>query len=83
MDNGMVGKIQKAKLYAEERNSRVRFDAFTVTIKGDNSDHQVNYEDGVWTCNCGFFTTRGVCSHTMAMERVLEGMIEAEAMGAE
>jgi hypothetical protein len=37
----------------------------------------VQFEGGNWTCDCDFFTTRGVCSHTMALERVLEGMLPA------
>ena len=74
MDSGMIGKIEKAKRYAEERE-RIRFERFQATIEGTNNDHQVTYEDGTWTCDCSFFLTRGVCSHTMALERILERMI--------
>ena len=31
MDYGMIGKIEKAKIYAEERE-RIEFEAFRVTI---------------------------------------------------
>jgi SWIM zinc finger len=74
MDSGMIGKIEKAKRYAEERN-RVRFDKFTVTFDGDNNPHTVVFEDATWRCNCEFFLTHSTCSHTMALERILEGMI--------
>ncbi len=75
MDSGMIGKIQKAKRYAEERD-RIRFSSFSVTFDGTNNPHTVQYEDGRWTCDCDFFQTRGRCSHTMALEMILEGMVD-------
>lgn len=74
MDYGMIGKIQKARLYAEEKG-RIHFTDFSVKIDGENGDHTVSYAKGNWQCDCSFFQTREVCSHTMALERVLEGMI--------
>ncbi|HHX44265.1 MAG TPA: hypothetical protein GX714_09815 [Chloroflexi bacterium] len=74
MDSGMISKIQKAKRYAEERD-RVRFDSFQVTFQGDHDAYQVAYEQGHWTCGCQFFQQRGLCSHTMAMERILDPML--------
>lgn len=78
MDYGMIGKIEKAKRYAEERQ-RISFDEFRVTFDGENSAHTVNYANQEWQCDCDFFITRGVCSHTMALERILEGMIPTPA----
>jgi hypothetical protein len=76
MDYGMIGKIEKSKIYAEERE-RIQFESLTVTLRGDNDAvHQVSYHDGIWHCDCSFFSTRGVCSHTMALERVLADMVE-------
>lgn len=77
MDYGMIGKIEKAKRYAEQRD-RIQFLSFNVAFNGENSKHTVNFENGTWTCTCNFFQTRGVCSHTMALERVLEGMLPEE-----
>jgi len=75
MDYGMIGKIEKAKLYAEERD-RFEFESFRVKIKGDNNAHVVAYNQGTWSCDCDFFATRQVCGHTMALERVLADMVE-------
>ena len=75
MDYSMIGKIEKAKRYAEQRD-RIRFMSFSVTFDGDNNPHEVTYEGGTWHCDCSFFQSRGVCSHTMAMERILAGMLE-------
>lgn len=74
MDYGMIGKIQKAKRYAEERD-RIHFDRFSVTFDGTNNDHTVRYDLGEWHCDCDFFQTRGRCSHTMALEMILDKMI--------
>ena len=76
MDYGMIGKIEKAKVYAEERE-RIQFESLTVTLRGDNdSVHDVSYKGGTCYCDCSFFASRGVCSHTMAMERILADMVE-------
>jgi len=78
MDYGMIGKIEKAKRYAQERH-RFHFEAFTVTIDGDNNAHRVQFANGQWSCDCDFFRSRGVCTHTMALEEVLKGMIHVLA----
>jgi hypothetical protein len=77
MDYGMIGKLDKARRYATERN-RFKFSSFTVTMDGTNNLHTVHFDKGTWTCDCDFFQTRGRCSHTMALEIILEGMIAVE-----
>jgi hypothetical protein len=74
MDYGMIGKIEKAKRYASERG-RIRFEQFRATFDGENNPHTVAFDRGEWQCDCDFFLTRGVCSHSMALERILEGML--------
>jgi hypothetical protein len=73
-DAGMISKIQKAKRYAQEMD-RISFDSFQVTFRGDHNIYTVSYDQGQWNCQCNFFSARGVCSHTMTMERVLGGML--------
>ncbi|HOM66810.1 MAG TPA: SWIM zinc finger family protein [Brevefilum fermentans] len=75
MDYGMIGKMEKAKRYAEERE-RIVFKQFKVLFTGNHSDHTVTYEDGKWGCTCEFFHSRGRCSHTMALELILEQMVD-------
>lgn len=77
MDSGMISKIQKAKRYAQERE-RIRFVEFKVTFRGDHNSYAVSYDRGQWNCDCHFFAKRGICSHTMALERVLGGMFIPE-----
>lgn len=77
MDYGMIGKIEKAKFYAEERDERIQFQSLHVSILGDNDvTHDVKYDNGQWFCDCNYFSSHQVCSHTMAMERILGNMVE-------
>lgn len=76
MDSGMIGKIEKAKRYAEERN-RFRFNQFELTFHGDNNNHHVGFNDGAFQCDCEFFITHQRCGHTMALEILLKDMIPA------
>jgi hypothetical protein len=71
----MIGKIEKARRYVDEREDRIQFKSFAVTFDGDNSTHTVVFSDNTWNCDCDFFQTRHVCSHTIALERILQGMI--------
>jgi hypothetical protein len=71
MDSGMIGKIDKAKRYAQERK-RFRFNKFDVVFHGDNNDHHITFDNGVFKCDCDFFTTHHHCGHSMALEILLE-----------
>ncbi len=74
MDYGMIGKIEKAKRYAEERD-RFRFETFDLTFRGDNNSHHVGFENGKFQCDCEFFLTHERCVHTMALEILLKDML--------
>ena len=74
MDYGLIGKIEKAKRYAEDPK-RFRFNKFDVTFHGDNNDHHVTFENGTFGCDCEFFITHRRCGHTMALEILLKNMI--------
>ncbi len=74
MDYGMIGKLEKAKRYAEERD-RITFNSLNVSFRGANNVHTVTLQDGKWRCTCDFFQTRGRCSHTMALEIILKDML--------
>ncbi len=75
MDSSIIGKIEKARQYAEEKD-RVNITSFAATFKGNHDQYDVRFEDGAWRCECHFFATREVCSHTMALQRILEGMLD-------
>ncbi|MEX2374785.1 MAG: hypothetical protein WD942_04255 [Dehalococcoidia bacterium] len=81
MHSGMIGKIEKAHRYAEERE-RFEVEQISVTIHGNNGDHRVAYADGNWHCECDFFQHEQTCAHTMAMELLLDGMVKSHAVAA-
>jgi len=74
MQSSLIGKVEKARVYAQERD-RMKIDRLHVQFHGENSDHDVELVDGQFRCNCDFFQDWHTCSHTMALERVLEGMV--------
>ena len=78
MDSAMIAKISKAREYAQEPE-RIAFQSFTVEFQGKHHPYVVTYDHGTWHCECDFFTQRGVCSHTMTMERVLGVMLQEHA----
>ncbi len=72
MDSGLIRKREKAKRYAEQRE-RIHVKSLLVKFDGDNNPHTVKYIDNAWLCDCDFFQTRQTCSHTMALEMIMEG----------
>ncbi len=79
MDYGMIGKIEKAKRYAQEPE-RVTFHSFTAEIRGDNSTVTVQLAPDGWDCTCSSFRGHGICPHVMAMERLLKPMLKREPL---
>ncbi|MFC2000229.1 hypothetical protein ACFLXE_05680 [Chloroflexota bacterium] len=79
MQSSLISKIEKAKRYAEERN-RITFTGLTASFQGEHDDYVIGYQDGKWHCTCHFFGTWGVCSHCMALQRILAEMLPAEAV---
>jgi len=78
MQSSLIGKIEKANRYAQETD-RIMFHELAVKFRGDNDNYNTGYKDGKWYCSCHFFSTWGLCSHTMALQKVLGGMLPAEA----
>ena len=73
MDSSLVRKIEKAKDYAVQPH-RVKFTQYVAEFHGDNSDHEITYEAGNWSCSCHYFAGHETCSHIMAMQMITDGM---------
>lgn len=82
MHSSLIGKIEKAKRYAEEPE-RAQFERFELVFRGEHDDYAVTYANGTWGCSCAFFAGWGVCSHTMAMHRLLGPMLSKDAASSE
>ena len=82
MQSSLIGKIEKAKRYAQEKE-RITFSELSVKFHGENDDYNISYKDGKWHCSCHFFSSWGLCSHTMALERILGNMLPEEALSTQ
>lgn len=76
MHSSLISKIEKARLYAQERE-RVTFQRFTATFRGEHDTYTVTYDAGRWACTCPFFSSHRTCSHSMALEHILGEMLPA------
>ena len=77
MHSSLVRKIEKAKVYAEEKE-RVSITGLSATFRGNHNSYQVSYNSESWGCGCPFFASHALCSHTMALQRMLNGMLPQE-----
>lgn len=77
MDSSLIGKVEKARHYSRERE-RVSFSRFTLRFQGDHRTHELAFRDGLSHCTCDYFGTHAACSHSMAMERILDGMLPSK-----
>jgi hypothetical protein len=79
MQSSLIGKIEKAGRYAREAD-RVTFSHFEVIFRGEHNSYTVGYKEGEWRCTCSYFATWGLCSHTMALEKMLADKLPEEAL---
>jgi hypothetical protein len=79
MRSSLIGKIEKAKRYAQEPG-RVTFSGLTAVFHGENDDHKLSYSHGKWHCTCRFFSQWKTCSHVMALQQILGKMLPKEAL---
>jgi hypothetical protein len=78
MQSSLIGKIQKANLYAREPD-RVTFRDLSVTFRGDNDSHSVAFRNDHWSCDCDFFGSNDICTHVMAIQKLMGTMLPSEA----
>ena len=78
MQSSIIGKIEKAKRYAQETD-RITFSEFSVKFRGDNSIYTTSLKDAKLHCSCPFYSQWNICAHTMTVEKVLDKMLPEEA----
>ena len=78
MHSSMIGKVEKAMRYAHEPD-RVKIGRLTATFTGDNGSHSVSLDADQWHCDCHLFESAGGCSHTLAMQKILDPMLSDAA----
>ncbi|MEN9937793.1 MAG: hypothetical protein RLZZ387_4372 [Chloroflexota bacterium] len=78
MHSDLIGKIEKARRYAEEPE-RISVGELKATFRGGNNDHIITLANDEWSCDCDFFRLRHTCAHVMALQKILSPMLTAEA----
>lgn len=78
MHSDLIGKIEKARRYAEDPG-RISLGEIKASFRGGSGDHEIVLKDGTWTCNCSFFHNWGTCAHVLAMQKVLNPMLNEKA----
>jgi len=79
MHSSLIGKVEKAKRYAQEPD-RVTLSEFSVDFRGEHSNYTVSYKDNRWHCTCQFFSKWKTCSHTMALQQLFVGVLPKEVV---
>ena len=82
MQSSLIGKIEKAKRYAEEPE-RVTISTFSAEFRGENDSHIISLNEGKWHCNCHFFAEWGECVHIMTLQRLLGRMLPVPSTAPE
>ena len=77
MNSSMIGKIEKARRYAQEPE-RICITHLAARFHGSNDDYDLRFADGRWHCGCHTFEHFGSCAHIMAAQRLLEPMLPAD-----
>ena len=78
MHSSMIGKVEKAMRYAHEPD-RVKISGLTASFSGDNGAHTVSLDADTWHCDCHLFESAGGCSHTLAIQKMLDSMLTESA----
>lgn len=78
MHSDLIGKIEKARHYAQEPE-RFSIHALRAHFTGGNHGHLMVLENGGWACDCVAFHRHQTCAHVMAMQKILAPMLSPEA----
>ncbi|MBO55645.1 MAG: hypothetical protein CL886_08310 [Dehalococcoidia bacterium] len=74
MTSYAIGRVQKALQYSSEP-SRVNIKTFSATFQGNHGTHEVMYNQDHWSCNCQSYPYQNICSHTMALQNILDQIL--------
>lgn len=78
MHSDMIGKIAKARRYAQEPD-RIQLGHLTAQFRGGNNNHTVTLDHDHWTCDCSFFHMWQTCAHVMAFQQIFNPMLSPAA----
>jgi hypothetical protein len=73
-ESEIARKARKAERYAKEVK-RLKFQEFVIAFSGDHHTYKLILKEGKLTCSCPFFARHELCSHTMAVKKILGAML--------
>jgi hypothetical protein len=79
MDSAIIGKVEKAKFYAQQPQ-RITFQHLTLAFEGDSNTYTLELTPESWECSCMGFQEHHICPHIMTMERLLGEMLKRPLM---
>ena len=77
MHSSLIGKVEKAKRYAQEPD-RVTLSEFSADFRGEHDSYTVAYKENKWHCTCRFFSQWETCSHIMALQQLFSEVLPVE-----
>jgi hypothetical protein len=78
VQSALIGKIEKARRYAQQPE-RARLHSLDLAFHGEHDEYHLSLQGDDWRCSCHSFETFGLCAHIMAVQRLFEPMLTAEA----
>lgn len=78
MHSDLIGKIEKARYYAQEPE-RIALDALQARFRGGNNDHAITLSNGEWNCDCVAFKRYSTCAHVLTVQKLLAPMLPENA----
>jgi len=81
MHSDLIGKIEKARRYAQEPE-RIAIDELKARFRGGNNDHIIALSHNHWSCDCSFFRMWQTGAHVMAFQKIFNPMLSEEAREA-
>ena len=82
MHSDLIGKIEKARYYAQEPE-RFAINGLKAPFRGGNNDHIFKLANEHWKCDCSAFHLHHICAHVMGMQRLMTVMLSEEARNGE
>lgn len=68
-DSAMTGQIEKSIRYAAEPE-RIAINGRTISFDSLHQEYLMIRIGDYYDCSCSFYQARGICRHTMTLERL-------------
>lgn len=80
-DAELDAKRRKAARYARQPE-RFSLEGISLRMQSEHGERLIRLAAGRWECTCPFYHERGVCSHIMAAQALLQALLPASSDSA-